>query len=576
MEDYEKFDAVHIEAALTEQEPAPKWTKPKKRFGFLKAATIGLASLGFAYWVIAPILETDAAMDRVALDSAAVKLCPQVSALAPNHTSKALEHNLKLLASSEYRNKSAHYLSGAVQIPTQSFDDLGPVGEDDRWDVFYPFAKWLKNTFPEVHKHLTLEKVNTHGLVYTWKGTNETLKPLLLMAHQDTVPVPKQTLDKWTHDPWSGHIDDTYVYGRGSSDCKNNLVGIMEAVSLLLNASFTPTRTILLSFGFDEEISGYKGAGTIAPWLEEKLGKDSLFMILDEGSDIKEIYGALVALPGTGEKGYIDVKITVNTPGGHSSIPPPHTSIGMLAEIITIVEADTYDLLLTPANPFLGTMQCAAAHSPDIPSSLRDAIVSNDLQDAAEILAGDRANEYLMKTSIAADVAYGGVKVNALPEEAVVVVNHRVAVEGRTQDVKDKLTRILEPIAKKHNLTFLPFTDKPTDKDSHFGTLRIETDRVLEPAPTSPLNSSAWSLLSGTIRHVFPPSTIVAPSIMTGNTDTKYFWNFTRNIYRFGPFRDMWKGNIHTVDEKASVKGHVEGVKFYHELIRNVQEVYAE
>ena len=102
-------------------------------------------------------------------------------------------------------------------------DDEGEVGLDPRWNVFYNVASYLSKSFPELHETLELEKINTHGLVYTWKATDTTLKPLLLMAHQDTVPVNSETIDKWTHPPWSGHYDGEFMWGRGVSDCGNTL-----------------------------------------------------------------------------------------------------------------------------------------------------------------------------------------------------------------------------------------------------------------------------------------------------------------------------------------------------------------
>ena len=41
-------------------------------------------------------------------------------------------------------------MQGAVRIPTESFDDMGPVGEDSRWDVFKEFHKYLVESFPLV------------------------------------------------------------------------------------------------------------------------------------------------------------------------------------------------------------------------------------------------------------------------------------------------------------------------------------------------------------------------------------------------------------------------------------------
>lgn len=69
------------------------------------------------------------------------------------------------LHSDEFRKLAITRLSGAVQIPTQSYDDMGDIGVDPRWDVFDSFADYLTKTFPLTHAALQLEKVNTHGLL---------------------------------------------------------------------------------------------------------------------------------------------------------------------------------------------------------------------------------------------------------------------------------------------------------------------------------------------------------------------------------------------------------------------------
>lgn len=185
-----------------------------------------------------------------------------------------------------FENASIIRHSGAVKIPTQSFDDMGKIGEDKRWDILYEFADYLEATFPRTHSDLKVEKVNTHGLVYTWQGSDEKLKPLILMAHQDVVPVPDATVDAWDHPPFSGFFDGKFIWGRGSSDCKNQLIAIMESIELFLDAGFEPKRTIILSFGFDEEISGREGAGHLAPFLHERYGDDGIAAIVDEGAGL--------------------------------------------------------------------------------------------------------------------------------------------------------------------------------------------------------------------------------------------------------------------------------------------------
>jgi Gly-Xaa carboxypeptidase len=265
--------------------------------------------------------------------------CPQVEPLVLKST-KELDDMEDYLQSKTFRDKSIERLSGAVQIPTQSYDDLGPVGEDPRWDIFYTFADYLAKTFPLAHSALQVEKVNTHGLLYTWPGTNPKLKPTVLMAHQDVVPVPESTVEQWTYPPFSGFYDGKSIWGRGASDCKNQLTGILEAIEALVGANFAPQRTVILSFGFDEEVGGPRGAQYLAQFLLKRYGHNGVAVIVDEGAVNVESWGRDWAIPGVAEKGAVDVDITVRMPGGHSSIPPQHNGIGVASELISLIEGE--------------------------------------------------------------------------------------------------------------------------------------------------------------------------------------------------------------------------------------------
>ena len=132
------------------------------------------------------------------------------------------------------------------------------------------------------HERATLEKVNTLGLVYTIEGSDLSLKPTLLAAHQDVVPVPDAST--WTHPPFAAVYDGEWLWGRGASDDKNSLTALMSAVETLLShEDWEPKRTLILAFGFDEECSGYRGARAIGDFLTERYGDDGIAVILDEG-----------------------------------------------------------------------------------------------------------------------------------------------------------------------------------------------------------------------------------------------------------------------------------------------------
>lgn len=512
--------------------------------------------------------------------------CPQVEPLYPSQSTKELDDLQDYLTSDAFRNKSIERLSGAVRIPTQSFDDMGDVDEDPRWTIFYSFADYLKATFPLVHSTLQLEKINKHGLLFTWQGTDAKLRPTVLMAHQDVVPVPDSTVKQWTHPPFSGHFDGKFVWGRGSSDCKNQLIAALESVESLIEAGYSPKRTVILSLGFDEEISGKRGAGHLAEALVKKYGHHGAAVIVDEGLSVIESWDKNWAVPGVGEKGYVDVDVTIRMPGGHSSIPPPHNGIGVASHLITLIEANPYDPYLDESNPYLSLLYCGAEHAPSFPSKLKKLLHKRDQQSTCakkhgkDALADEAAKlggsniRFLVTTSASVDLINGGAKANALPERTQFTVNHRINVGSSSKAIFEHITALAAQVAEKYDLALIPFNGTETPSSI---TLTAR-NALLEPAPTTPTfesHTTPFDILSGTTRALYSTDVLVAPGIMTGNTDTRYYWDLSEHIFRYGPGWDKEQvglGSIHTVDERIGVQGHVDGVRWFVQFIRNMDE----
>ncbi|BGP39897.1 hypothetical protein JCM10449v2_003853 [Rhodotorula kratochvilovae] len=492
------------------------------------------------------------------------------------------------------------------QRRTESFDD--EPDDDPRWQVFDDVAVYLQETFPLVHERLALEKVNSHGLLYAWQGSDSTLKPTLLMSHQDVVPVNPDTVDHWTHPPWSGYYDGEYLWGRGAVDTKNTLTAILEAVTLLLSnpTPFNPRRTVLLAFGFDEESRGYGGAGEIARVLEERYGQDGIAFLVDEGGlGVGETaYGVPMALPATTEKGYLNVNFTLFTAGGHSSVPPEHSGIGLLSSIITTLESHPFSPSLPLSSPVFSTLECAAAHGSLSPSLKRNVARGSATgrkgararsQLAHDFAALGRQQRFTVQTSQAVDVIRGGVKVNALPEVTSVLVNYRVAIDSSPAEVKARLAKTVEPVARRYGLKVNAFgaeRDYAQEEGKEtVGELKLTAGIESEASRISPTDSAAWSTFAGTIRHAFGPrfpsstssdpsstSLIVAPALMLGNTDVRYYLarNLTQHAYRFSPLDRARSPNAHTVDERLYFEDHLAGVWFYHELVRNADAAQLE
>ncbi|KAG5647466.1 hypothetical protein DXG03_009397 [Asterophora parasitica] len=523
--------------------------------------------------------------------------CAQSDVLIPEKNGDLWRSLSVTFGTEDFKKRAVDWLGGAVRVPTESYDDLGHLDEDPRWDAFGPFHDYLLDVFPRVHETLKLTKVNTYGLLYVWEGSDSLLKPLVLAAHQDVVPVNPTTVDQWTHPPYSGYFDGERIWGRGSSDDKSGLIGALSGVESLIEGGFKPTRTVVLAFGFDEEVSGRQGAQKLVEVLLDRYGKNGVALVVDEGGGFGENYGSVVAVPGIGEKGYTDTRVEVNTPGGHSSVPPKHTSIGILAALLVEYEAHPFKLELSRRDPFYSTLQCVAEHGKDLPESLRKTIKRSWSSNKALLtlekeISKNPVYKALVETTQAIDIVQGGVKANALPEQAWALINHRVSVISSVGETQAHDAKIIEGLAEKFNLTFNAFGTKLSKEafgapssgsltlsDAHPGT-------ALEPAPITPTlgkEATPYKLLSGTIKATYNShrdltganEIVVSPGMMSGNTDTRYYWDLSKHIFRYSHINagsGTGLGNVHTVDESLGINEFVEMIRFFATLILNADE----
>jgi len=157
----------------------------------------------------------------------------------------------------------AEHLGLAVQYKTIAHADQEQIDGEP----FEGLHRLLETLYPQVHKKLKRELINEYSLLYTWKGKNKDLAPVMFISHLDVVPADESEGSDWTHPPFSGELADGFVWGRGTIDVKCGVIGALEAVSTLLKSGYKPERTIYLGFGHDEEVSGRHGAHAIADLL---------------------------------------------------------------------------------------------------------------------------------------------------------------------------------------------------------------------------------------------------------------------------------------------------------------------
>lgn len=433
-------------------------------------------------------------------------------------------------------------LSDAVKIKTVSHLDESKFDGGE----FVSFQRLLENAFPEIHRSLKKETVNRHGILYTWNGSDAQKKPIIIMAHYDVVPVEQGTEQLWTQPPFGGIVKDGYLWGRGTLDDKGSLMSSLEAVEWLLSKGFKPARTVHLAFGFDEELGGLRGAKKIVEVLNSRNVKAEY--VIDEGAIIEGAMkgiSAPIALISVAEKGYASLEFSVSGEGGHSSMPPAETPVGILCAAIGKLEKNPFPLKIEGV-----TKKFLEYLGPEMPLGNRLALANLWLLDRVvkSQLAKSPASAALLHTTIAPTMLQGSIKDNVLPMKAVAVVNFRI-IPGETS------AGVLEYCKKA------------------IGDPRVEIKPlgpIDEPSLVSDPDVPSFGVLKKTVRQIFPDA-VVAPFLAVGRSDAKHYSAISKNVYRFAPYHlkaDDLK-RLHGVDERISVSNYEKMVRFYVQLIKN-------
>jgi len=441
-------------------------------------------------------------------------------------------------------NDAIDRLSKAVQFTTVSYPDRIDTS------AFSALLQFISQSYPLSDSLLDPYTVNGYSLVYHWPGKNRKLDPILLIGHMDVVPVEIESQKEWTHPPYSGKIVDDYIWGRGTLDDKVSVLGLLEAVELLLKNNYRPERSIYLAFGHDEEVSGLQGAKSIARRFKQQ--GIHFEYVLDEGGIVLE--DALpglskpLALIGNSEKGYTTLSLTAQLEeGGHSSMPPAETAIGILSMALAKLQD----------NPFPGkisgpvkTLFDYTGPEMDMPLKavfanlwLFEGVIVNQLSQAP-------ASSAMMRTTIAPTILESGVKENVLPTTAKAKINFRIYPRETPASVAEYIKTVIA--------------------DDRIKVEENNPQTSQSPSKISSIESFGFNVLRKTTREIFE-EVVVTPSLVIAATDSRHYGEVADDIYRLLPVRltnDDLK-RIHGIDECISIDNYKKVIQFYHQLILN-------
>lgn len=341
---------------------------------------------------------------------------------------------------------------------------------------------------------------------------------LLLHGHLDVVPAAAHD---WQVDPFSGEVQDGYVWGRGAVDMKDFDAMLLSVVRARQRSGRVPERPVVLCFTADEEAGGHLGAEILvrdhADWFEgctEAVGEVGGFSTTVRGRRLYLIEAA--------EKGMAWMRLTARGRAGHGSMVNDDNAVTRLAGAVARIGAHEWPVRLTP------TMRTLLAAVADLAST--EATPDNAQALVEEFGGAARMLGAVLRNSTNPTMLGAGYKVNVIPTEAT------AHVDGR----------------------FLPGFE-----DEFFATLAeltgegIEIDYLSHQPPWEmPYDGAIVDAMTRSLLAE-DPEALVAPFLMSGGTDAKHFTKLGMRSYGFAPLRlpdDLdFTALFHGVDERVPV-----------------------
>ncbi len=431
--------------------------------------------------------------------------------------------------------------SHILTFRTESTED----GQDHAVE-FEKLHDYFRQAYPLIFSKLEYTPIGRYGMLFKWQGRDAALKPALYMAHQDVVPIAPGTEAAWQQPPYSGAISNGYVWGRGALDDKVSLAALFEALSTLIQNEYVPRRTTYFYFGDDEEIGGKTAVKASEYFASRGIHFE---YVIDEGgvitSGLIPNISKPVALIGVTEKAILNLKLSVDTVGGHSSLPTAYLAIGEMSQAISNILAHP------PASDIVGPTRMFLETMVPYQSFMFKACVAN-LWLCKPLLIRRLSDNPLMAammhTTQAPTIFNAGIKTNVLPYHAEAIVNFRLAPFNSAESIISHVKSAIN------------------NQDIHVD--RIDQS---QPSLVSSTTGIGYQLLTSDLKAAYNNDIVVLPFVMTGGTDSRHFTAIADNVYRFLPVvvtqSDMVR--FHGTNERYGTDAFIRMIRFYYAALSN-------
>ena len=407
--------------------------------------------------------------------------------------------------------------------------------------------------FPQSDLHLFAapDHPKEGGLVAVLPGRDPHARPILLLAHIDTVEAKRED---WTRDPFTLVEEDGTFYARGAMDDKAEASIWVDTLVRLAEQPKRPRRTLKLALTCGEETSG---AFNGAEWLTKNQREliDAQFAINEGAWGELDAQGHRVLMQiQAGEKFPQNYRFEATNHGGHSSRPVKDNAIYHLAGALTRLPGYEFPAQFTDANrAYFTAMSKLQAAKGESAVAAAMASLARDPNDAAAIelvSSKDPGWNAMLRTTCVATMLDGGHATNALPQRARANVNCRIFPGVSAESVRQRLEELVADQAVK--VTTLE-TRGP-----------ISSPPPLTPAILGPLEK---------LTAQYWPGVPVVPMLQPGATDGEFL--NAAGIPTYGVeavFMGPDIGNVHGLNEYVGVDSLLQGREFMYQLVKTYAE----